>query len=408
MNKTIKIYIVFLVLLLAGIVYIDVSRPKPINWSPTYGVKDKIPFGMYVFNEEAPSLFGQKVNRITQTAYEYFEPKYDYDSLVNTYTIRGTILSISDQYLIDDESTQELLYFAQHGNKVFISSKSFPKKLMDSLKFNYSSKFMGLGKDSIFTMLANPHLGNKKYDITVGAGNSYFEKIDTLKTTVLGYHANTKEKLVNFIKVPYGKGEFYLHTQPTVFTNYHLLKGNDAEYTAKILSYTEGEIFWLQKNLSGEIVSNSPMRYILSQPALKAAWFIFLLGMLTFFIFNAKRKQRIVPIIKPLENTTVDFTKTIGNLYFQEGNHDNIIEKKIIYFLEKIRTDYLLDTTVMDENFEKKLQQKSGKKPEDIRRVVHLINQRRKSYHQSIESDLIALNTAIEKILAKEKNSQES
>ncbi len=408
MNKTIKIYIVFLVLLLVGIVYIDVSRPKPINWSPTYGVKDKIPFGMYVFNEEAPSLFGQKVNRITQTAYEYFEPKYDYDSLVNTYTIRGTILSISDQYLIDDESTQELLYFAQHGNKVFISSKSFPKKLMDSLKFNYSSKFMGLGKDSIFTMLANPHLGNKKYDITVGAGNSYFEKIDTLKMTVLGYHANTKEKLVNFIKVPYGKGEFYLHTQPTVFTNYHLLKGNDAEYTAKILSYTEGEIFWLQKNLSGEIVSNSPMRYILSQPALKAAWFIFLLGMLTFFIFNAKRKQRIVPIIKPLENTTVDFTKTIGNLYFQEGNHDNIIEKKIIYFLEKIRTDYLLDTTVMDENFEKKLQQKSGKKPEDIRRVVHLINQRRKSYHQSIESDLIALNTAIEKILAKEKNSQES
>ncbi|WP_447636445.1 DUF4350 domain-containing protein [Flavobacterium microcysteis] len=408
MNKTIKIYIVFLVLLLVGIVYIDVSRPKPINWSLTYGIKDKTPFGMYVLNEEAPALFGQKVNRITQTAYEYFEPKYDYDSLVNTYTIRGTILSISDQYLIDDESTQELLYFAQHGNKVFISSKSFPQKLMDSLKFNYSSKFLGLGKDSIFTMLANPHLGNKKYDISVGAGNSYFEKIDTLSTTVLGYHGNTKEKLVNFIKVPYGKGEFYLHTQPTVFTNYHLLKGNNSEYAAKTLSYTDGEIFWLLKNQTGEIVSNSPMRYILSQPALKTAWYIFLLGMLTFFIFNAKRKQRIVPIIKPLENTTVDFTKTIGNLYFQEGNHDNIIEKKIIYFLEKIRTDYLLDTTVLDENFEKKLQQKSGKKPEDIRRVVHLINQRRKSYHQSIESDLIALNTAIEKILSKEKNSQES
>ncbi|OJX53609.1 MAG: hypothetical protein BGO88_06385 [Flavobacterium sp. 38-13] len=406
MNKTIKIYIVFLVLLLVGIVYIDVTRPKPINWTPTYDIKDKIPFGLYVFNEEAPALFGQKVNRITETAYQYFEPKYDYDSLVNTYTIRGTILSVSDQYMIDDESTQELLYFAQHGNKIFISSKSFPQKLMDSLKFSYSSKFMG--RDTIFTSLANPHLGKKKYDISVGAGNSYFEKIDTLNTTVLGYHENTKEKLVDFIKVPYGKGEFYLHTQPVVFTNYHLLKGNHSEYAAKVLSYTDGEVFWLLKNQSGEIVSGSPMRYILSQPALKAAWYIFLLGMIVFFIFNAKRKQRIVPIIKPLENTTVDFTKTIGNLYFQEGNHDNIIEKKIIYFLEKIRNDYLLDTTVLDENFEKKLQQKSGKKIEDIQKVVYLINQRRKSYHQSIESDLIALNTAIEKILAKEKNNQET
>lgn len=403
MNKTIKIYIVFLVLLLAGIVYIDATRSKPINWSPTFGINDKIPFGMYIFNEEAPALFdNEKVNRITQTAYEYLEPLYDYDSLVNTYKAKGTILSISENYLIDDESTQEILYFAEHGNKIFISSKSFPQKLMDSLKFEYSSKF--LGRDSISAWLANPNLGSEKYNITVGSGNSYFNKIDTLNTTVLGYQGNKSEKLVNFIKIPYGKGEFYLHTQPTVFTNYHLLKDNHSKYAAKALSYADGEIFWLVKNQTGEIISNSPLRYILSQPALKAVWYIFLLGMLVFLIFNAKRKQRIVKIIKPLENTTVDFTKTIGNLYFQEGNHDNIIEKKIIYFLEKVRNEYLLDTTVLDENFEKKLQQKTGKKLEDIQRAVYLINQYRKNYHQSIESDLIALNTAIEKIFTKEKD----
>lgn len=403
MNKTIKIYIVFLVLLLAGIIYIDATRPKPIDWSPTFGINDKIPFGMYVFNEETPALFeNDRVHRIRQTAYEYLEPLYDYDSLVNTYKVRGSILSISESYLIDDESTQEILYFAEHGNNVFISSKSFPQKLMDSLKFEYSSKF--LGTDSISTWMANPNLGSEKYNITVGSGNSYFKKIDTLNTTVLGYQGNKTEKLVNFIKIPYGKGEFYLHTQPAAFTNYHLLKDNHANYAAKALSYIDGEVFWLVKNQTGEIISNSPLRYILSQPALKAVWYIFLLGMLVFLIFNAKRKQRVVRIIKPLENTTVDFTKTIGNLYFQEGNHDNIIEKKIIYFLEKIRTEYLLDTTVLDENFEKKLQQKTGKKAEDIQRAVYLINQFRKNYHQSIESDLIALNTSIEKIFAKEKD----
>jgi len=398
---------VFLVLLLAGIVYIDATRPKPIDWNPTYGINDKIPFGMYIFNQEAASIFkNQKVNKVFETAYEYLEPLYNYDSIVNTYTKKGTILSISENYLIDEESTQEILYFVEHGNKAFISSKNFPQKLMDSLKFNYSVKF--IATDSLDSWVANPKLGTKKYNISLGAGNTYFDKIDTLTTTVLGYQGN-KDKLVNFIKVPYGSGEIYLHTQPAAFTNYHLLKDNHAEYASKVLSYVDNdEIFWLIKDQSGIIVSNSPLRYILSQPALKWAMYISIIGVLIFILFTAKRKQRIIPIKKPLENTTVDFTKTIGNLYFQEGNHDNIIEKKIIFFLEKIRNEYLLDTNVLDENFEKKLQSKTGNKLEDIHRVIYLINQYRKGYHQSIESDLIALNTAIEKIFAKENDKKES
>ena len=141
------------------------------------------------------------------------------------------------------------------------------------------------------------------------------------------------------------------------------------------------------------------MRYILSQPALKWAWYIFLTGMFLFIIFNAKRKQRIVPIIKPLTNTTIDFTKTIGNLYYQEGDHDTIIDKKIIYFLERIRTEYLIDTTKLDDEFVKKLQHKTGKDEKDIQELVFLINEHRNSYHANIEEDLIRINNAIEKIL---------
>ena len=393
----------FLVLLLAAIIYIDANRPKPIDWSPTYGINDKIPLGLYIFNEETSTLFkNQKVNKVSETAYEYFERMYDYDSLVNTYKRKGTILSISENYLIDDESTQEILYYVQHGNKALISSKTFPQKLMDSLKFSYSSEFNL--SDSVQAWVANPKLGSKKYNMAIGAGTNYFEKIDTLSTTVLGYQGDKSKKLVNFIKIPYGEGEFYLHTQPTAFTNFHLLKDNHLEYASKIISYVgEEEVFWLTKNQSGLTVSSSPLRYILSQPALKWALYVSMISFLIFMIFNAKRKQRIIPIIKPLSNTTVDFTKTIGNLYYQEGDHDNIIEKKIIYFLEKIRNEYLLDTNNLDESFAKKLQHKTGKKIEDIERVLYLINSRRKSYHKAIESDLIEINTAIEKIMVEKK-----
>jgi hypothetical protein len=86
-------------------------------------------------------------------------------------------------------------------------------------------------------------------------------------------------------------------------------------------------------------------------------------------------------------------------LYYQEGDHDNIIDKKIIYFLERIRNEYLLDTTKLDDDFIKKLHLKSGKDETDIRELVFLINEHRKSYHGSLEEDLIRINNAIEKVL---------
>lgn len=398
MSKTIKIYIVLLVLIFIAIIYIDSNRPRPINWSPTYDLKDKIPFGLFIFDKETPTLFkNDTIEKITNTIYEHFEPLYDYDSLVNNYKEKGTLLSISENYDIDDESTQEMLYFVSHGNSAFISSKSFSRLLLDSLKCDINNE-MQFNKQIEFS-LTNKKLSSKKYDYNLGAGMNYFSKIDTLNTTILGYQETKKTKYANFIKIPHGYGFFYLHTQPTAFTNYHLLKENHFEYLEKITSYIpKGKLSWFIKGQNGESISQSPLRFILSKPALKWAWYLFLIGMIFFMIFNAKRKQRIVPIIKPLPNTTVDFTKTIGNLYYQEGNHQNIINKKIIYFLERVRNEFLIDTTILDENFEKKLHQKTGKDIQDIEKVVRLINYQRKNYHESIEEDLIEINNAIEKI----------
>lgn len=445
MDKTAKIAIGLVVLLIVTTIAIDASKPKPIDWSPTYRIYDKIPYGLYVFNNEIDKLRPKDtINKITTSAFEYFNydeylyDDYEYQSdeeiIIDTlsqeidsvhidtttnedysttqdtittndeqyddeeyYGYTGSLLSISEVYNIDDQSTEELLRFAANGNSVFIFSQDFSKKLQDSLKFTTNSEMQI--KDSTITWLANPRFGNKKYTLNIGASNTYFKKIDTLTTTVLGYHKNKNKTVVNFIKIPYRKGFFYLNTQPAFFTNYHLLKNNNYQYVEKALSYLpKGQLYWLVKTPYDE-ESNSLMRYVLSQPALKWAWYLILLGLVIFIFFNAKRKQRIVPIIKPLPNTTVDFTKTIGNLYYQEGNHQNLIDKKIIYFLEKIRSDYHIDTTTLDEKFIERLHQKTGKSITDIQKVVKLINYQRKSYHQSVESDLIELNNAIEKII---------
>jgi hypothetical protein len=397
MDKSIKIYLIFLLAVILGIVALDSTAPKAINWSPSYSINDKIPLGLYVFNQELESILKpDTLNTINVTAYEYFDDLYDYDTLINTYKTAGTFIAVNEFANFDDESVRELLYFSSHGNTVFLSMKSLPQMLLDSLKIKFSSDFEINNNAAVY--LANEKIGSEKYNLVEGFGSTYFSEIDTLNTTILGYQGSDKA-FANFIKVPYQKGIFYLHLQPAAFTNFHLLKNNHFEYAEKVLSYLpKGTVYWYTRDLTEGYISQNPMRFVFSQPALKAAWYLFLLGMLVFIFFNAKRKQRIVPISEPVANTTIEFTKTIGNLYFQEGNHHTIIDKKIIYLLDKIRREYLLDTANLDEKFIQKLQQKIGKNAEDLRQLFYKINQHRKGNFESVENDLVEINTLIEKI----------
>lgn len=390
-----KIYIGLLVLLFGLIVILDGNKPKEINWAPTFSTKDKIPLGMYVFDKEIERLTRDSVERLKVTPYEFFDSRFD--SVAKTYRAKGTFLNISNTENIDPESLKELFYFVSHGNNAFLSMHSFPSIFADSLNVRVGANFKLT--DSIRFAMANPKLGKKEYAMTEGVDPLYFSSIDTANTTVLGYMAADSLR-PNFIKVKYRGGNFYLHTAPAAFTNYHLLKADHSEYAANVLSYLpKGRVYWFAKQPADEAISNSQLRYIFSQPALKWAWLLFVFGTIAFMVFHARRKQRVVPLLEPLPNTTVDFAKTIGNLYFQEGDHHAVIDRKIIYFLEKVRTDYLIDTSKIDDAFARKLQQKTGKPMADIEQALYLVRAHRNSAHTAVEEDLIKINTALEKII---------
>ncbi|NOY47905.1 MAG: DUF4350 domain-containing protein [Chlorobi bacterium] len=393
MNKTIKIYIVFLLLLFAGAIAIEFSKPKPINWSQTYNEKHKIPYGTFVLYNELESLFPKsKIQDIRVTPYEYFDEFYDWED--STYLTTGTYMYIDNYANIDDVSAQELMDFASFGNTLFISTDYFPQKFKDSLFFETNNDYDFSGKASF--SLANPLFKNDSITIEKGLSDIYFSKLDSTTTTVLGYQNFDSIPHINFVKVNYGQGNIYLHLQPIAFTNYTLLKKNNKKYASAILSYLPDDtIFFDSQNKTRNELGTTPLRYILSQPALKWAWFLALLSLIVFIVFNAKRKQRVVKVIKPVQNTTVAFTKTIGNLYYETKDHNTIVDKKITFFLEHLRRNYVLDTHVLDEKFVKTLALKSGHDISALKKLINLIVHL-KAKQLCNEDDLLRLNKLIE------------
>lgn len=408
MNNALKITIGLFAIIIIGAIVLSFGGKKSTNWRETYHYMHKSPFGTYILYEELETLFpDQKVNTLSKNAFDYFDDAYNYVN--NDYNLNGNYIFINrNMTTIDDETSEEILNFVSHGNSAFIASNHFQYFLKDSLGFetNYSSDFFTPNEihdlDAKFSF-ANDQFKNKEYNYSRNIKASYFEIVDSSKVEILGWQKINDTLRPNFIKANYINGEVYLHSQPIIFTNYHLLNGNQ-QYVANALSYlNDSPIHWdpHYSYRKGSGNSKSSLSYFLSHKALKWAFWLTLLSIALFVFFNAKRRQRIIPIIKPLQNTTLDFTKTIGNLYFQQNNHKDIIHRKIIFFLEKIRNDYFVDTQNLNQEFIEKLSNKSGKSEGEIKLLVNTIL-RLNNNHLSTEDDLLRLNELIEKFFEKE------
>ncbi len=377
-------------IVLLGIVITELVRPKPIDWRASYISTDKIPFGEYVLFEEASSLFkNTNIEKVDKDPYVFLTD--------NAYAQNSAYIFINDELSFDERQTDEILKYVENGNTVFISSRSIGNILHDSLKIDSSTDYNIL-EEELQPKFFSPSLNQDSLPAyKKGVFRTSFDKIDTLKTTALGFYDSEIPKLeeLNYIKVNFGKGQFLIHNLPEAFSNYYLLKGNE-QYAANVLSYIDSDkIYWDEYLKSGRKVVTSPMRFILNQAPLTWAYYVLLGGLLIFVLFKGKREQRIVEVMEPLENTSVEFTKTIGDLYFQHKDYSNIIAKKITYFLETLRSKYFLNTNDITEDFIKKLALKSGSTLEKTKKLMDLINHlKEKSVHS--EADLLELNKQIE------------
>lgn len=394
MAKGNRKYIIILGLCFVALITIQLLSPKPINWSLSYTEKDKIPFGTSALYEMLPSLFPEQ--EITEKAIPL------YNSLnKNNYTNHNYII-INKELEIDKLDLRELINFVKNGNNVFIAANYFGQIFSDSLNINTDNFFNDLGNPgtTIYNIqpvqlnFTNPELKTTNgYVYEKGCKDSYFTSFDTSSTLALG---NSDKKRINFISVKKGKGHLYLSTVPEAFSNYYFVNSMNNEYACKALSYLPiGAVTWDEYYKAGNRVKQSPFRVILSHPALTYAYYLLLLSLLIFMILGIKRKQRIIPVIEPLSNTTLQFVETVGSLYYQSGDHKNLADKKITYFLEYIRTKFHIKTTSYDAEFIDKISNLSGIEKEKVSALFNYFSEI--SAKQKItQQELLTLNKKIE------------
>ena len=362
MGKAIRNYLILLsVVVIVMALTVFSSADRKVDWEQTYDANSKQPYGLYIFGEQLKHFFSKKVDRISYTPYEYLRRNQQKGNYNYIFTTKG----------IDEVSLKKVLSDVQAGSQALFLNED--QGLMDTLKietdYDYVSK-INLQLNS--TSYNKPiYLHIEKVFVKV----SYFTQLDKERDKVLGYvffSEDTKKK-INFVEVPYGKGKFFLHVGPPIaFTNYFLKESQEVcSYAATVLSYLPEDrpTVWFVPPTQGE----DTLSFIMSQPQLRAAWHLMLLGFVLYLLFKGKRQQRIIPVIEKPKNTTIEFAQSISSLYYQERDATDMVRKKITYFLDQVRQRYYLDTQQINEDFATKLANKSGKDRDLVQQIVGTI-----------------------------------
>ncbi len=381
-------YILILALAMVAFVLFQLFGKKPYDWTITLYSEDKNPFGTYVLNETLPDLF-TKIDKSYSTIYEMADSTYQ------------NLLILTTGFYIGDEDRDVLLTQVSEGSNVFISAGDFSFELADTLGFEISDYEIDAplfersseNPDSITLSLAGGFNDPGEYTFPVDNMYSQFDIIDSTNIRVIAVNDANNPVM---IQVPFGKGNFYFNSTPLVFSNHFLLQKNHHKLAGQLLSFLpQEEVHWTEYYMVGRPESGSPLRYVLSEEALSWAYYLIIIGLLLFMIFDARRRQRIIPVITPLRNTSLDFVRTISNLYFQHKDHKNIADKRISFFLERIRKAYFLQDYLQGKVLYEKVAAKSGHSPEEVETLFSTMYSIRQKPSIS-EDELKRLNTLIE------------
>lgn len=347
-------YTVPLILFLIGIAiytgYMLADRESKYNWNKTYKDGKREPYDFGVFKSMLGGLSDGRLNVVK----ENIEPVLKKAGDSSTYVFIGR-----DCYMSRRE-TDELMKFAARGGDVLLISEGLPDTLLTALSMNSKPVSFGrfeepsvlIASNTLKTRLRNYRFTYRSFDNKTDQNTDWYylnesDQLDYYFGDVSDAYVplNTINGQLNHIRFKTGKGSIQIHTSPILFTNYALKSDTGFIYLNEVFQgiarrniiYDVASREFKDDSDSGSRQSDSPLTYILKQKSLRIAWYLFLSAVLLFFLFRARRKQRIIPVLDKKRNTSLSFIETLSGLFFNNANHRKMAEIKMQLFIYFIR-----------------------------------------------------------------------
>jgi hypothetical protein len=376
MKKLVPYLVVAGILALITIVIVlgNHKRTRKMDERITLKEKDKIPYGFAAAKELSASLFPNASFFSDENVPGYWDE-------ISMNSGKQAVIVVAGYFNADDTELSRLMRFVKNGNYVFVITQSFSGEAQSAFRFTYGqdgSIIFGGGGDSLKVRLMKPFFPSDSLYIYPGKKfGSWFESFDTLHTVVLGRNEDNNP---NFIRFNYGEGALFIHSAPLAFSNYFILHKNNIHYFEQAMSVIPNDIdkivwneYYLINRRSKDQREPNWLSVLLRYNEFRWGFGTLLFLLLLWLLLNSRRRQRMIPAHPRPQNDSLDFVKTMGRLYYDRKDHQNLAKKMSVYFFEHVRSTYKLPTHTLDDAFVEALNYKSGYSLEKLNGIIAFV-----------------------------------
>lgn len=394
-NAIVGIVIALMVVLL-GYLYFN----RGYSWWFSLDHHSKQPYGLKYFVELLENSKAEKFVEIKDPLQEFL-----------TAERKGNYVAIGYDFYYTNKDFEALLAFIKNGNTAWVSAMAVPyqfdsilnPKWYQSVHYDDTSGYDEADDDSLYYSDTTQYLSDSlRYVYSDSVTLTYDDASTLLKFVVKDttysnwwrrFHPAFIEDSVlrqisfigyiedsyNLLEYEFGEGKLYLFSTPEVYSNYYLQDYQTLNYINQTMKLWQGDTVYFDEisqypqvqydDFRTAEFSEGPLGFIRSQPPLLLAWYIMVFVSIVFFTLGLKRTQPVMKTLPELKNASLEYIKTIGQLYYNSRQHQFIAEREKELLLHYIRTRYQIPTKEIDEKFMRKLSRLSGVPFEAIKKM---------------------------------------
>lgn len=357
-------FVLGMIALLVVAVALQMQVPSRFDWEATWSPSDANPFGCEEFDSVLAASMPKGYSVENITLWQYVQQRR-----------QENLLFIYPSSRFDSAVVHSLVALAKRGHKVLLVndySYYLDEDDIDTLGFDVTSS-SGFNINELCEELKNKE---DVYDTIYWCGKDYpphryrvlrqlTGRADLLLNPKAGWdtlaYANEWDEDTTMlrrkplaVRRKFFKGELIVAVSPLLFTNYGMLEGESQGYLFRLMNtiadrpvvrITNEELSQAEQERQ-----TTPFRALFRSRPLTWALYVSLFVLLLFFIFNARRRQRAIPVVRPPRNHTLEFTCLIGTLFYQRHDRVGLLRRKWDLFAADIRRTAGVDVQSLDDD----------------------------------------------------------
>jgi hypothetical protein len=365
-------------MVLIGVVaynYFKQYVPK-YRWNENYVIDNDQPYGLkFIYN----------ILSSPRSKQDFVLLKKPPKVAINDVDTNSLYIFIGYNFQLDSQSSRKLMNFVKRGNNVFISSIESTHNIFNYLTQNKRPfiRYYNVFDSLIKVSFDSSGINNYTFDHKVAKGRVKYGwhgcdsiyMADTLSYFGFNNVSRLNGYYVDCFKIKYGKGWFVFHFNPILLTNYTLAGKDGYSYFSNLINpYIKKKIYWdefskVSAGSDGNDITESPLRFILSDKNLRWTWYLMWLLVLVFIIVNSKRKQAIIPIVAANRNTTIEYMNSVSKLHYNSRSLVYLADTILKHLLIFIKQRYDISPELKKHEIAKLLAPKSGISEETLNKM---------------------------------------